>query len=638
MVRIQTEDVQFKKAVEAFVDAKLIDESILEFEIVPVFSPEQSTILVKKEDHKLFIHYPKKVLFFRGLCVLAPELVQSGKGSLEEEVTMESVSFSLEASRNGVMKLDVLKYYIQSLVAMGYTTLYLYTEDTYEVDGYPYFGYLRGRYSKEELKEIVAFADDYGMEVIPAIQTLAHITQLLRWPAMGGVRDDANTLLIDEPETYRLIEAMLQTVKECFPAGKVHLGMDEAYQAGLGQYLEKHGFVDRFTLIARHLHKVLELVEKYELEPIIWSDFIYRLLDKEQHGGYYPIQAVIDEEKAKQLPKYVTYVHWDYGGEDLPRYEEAMKRHFQFSDRDHYVYAGAAHIYGSMSPNHGKALRSTSVGLQAARNMEVKHVMLTTWGDDGQEVSHWHALPVAYGFANQVYTGIPSVEADLATGFDRLFGKGSFALLYKLRKLDEIEGVEEGNYFMANPSKFLLWQDPLLGIFDAHVVAYNQTGDLEGYYQNLAQELDAASLAAKQEIFSDIQKQYALLAEILAEKGVLGVNLRAAYGANEREILEGYVENIIPGLIEKFESLRLLHQQIWLATYKPNGWETLDIRYGGVIARLKSTMARLKAYLKGEVTELPELAEERLPFTKGTTPMSINCSKYGDIANIGYFF
>ena len=35
---------------------------------------------------------------------------------------------------------------------MGQNRCMLYTEDTYEVDGYKYFGYLRGKYSKEELK------------------------------------------------------------------------------------------------------------------------------------------------------------------------------------------------------------------------------------------------------------------------------------------------------------------------------------------------------------------------------------------------------------------------------------------------------------------------------------------------------
>lgn len=50
---------------------------------------------------------------------------------------------------------------------MGYNTLMLYTEDTYEVDGQPYFGYMRGRYSKAELRELDDYAAEKGMELIP---------------------------------------------------------------------------------------------------------------------------------------------------------------------------------------------------------------------------------------------------------------------------------------------------------------------------------------------------------------------------------------------------------------------------------------------------------------------------------------
>ena len=55
---------------------------------------------------------------------------------------------------------------------MGYNTLYIYTEDTYEVEDLPYFGYLRGAYTKEEVNEIVEFASGFGIEIVPSIQTL----------------------------------------------------------------------------------------------------------------------------------------------------------------------------------------------------------------------------------------------------------------------------------------------------------------------------------------------------------------------------------------------------------------------------------------------------------------------------------
>jgi len=56
----------------------------------------------------------------------------------------------IDCSRNGVMKPKQVMRFIDALAKMGYNMLELYTEDTYEVEGEPYFGYLRGRYTGKE--------------------------------------------------------------------------------------------------------------------------------------------------------------------------------------------------------------------------------------------------------------------------------------------------------------------------------------------------------------------------------------------------------------------------------------------------------------------------------------------------------
>ena len=59
----------------------------------------------------------------------------------------------LDCSRNAVMQVSQVKKMMDYMCAMGYNTVMLYIEDTYEVDNQPYFGYLRGRYSQKELKD-----------------------------------------------------------------------------------------------------------------------------------------------------------------------------------------------------------------------------------------------------------------------------------------------------------------------------------------------------------------------------------------------------------------------------------------------------------------------------------------------------
>ena len=60
----------------------------------------------------------------------------------------------LDCSRNAVMKPEKVKEFAKYLAAFGYNALMLYTEDTYKVKNEPYFGYMRGRYTIEEVKDI----------------------------------------------------------------------------------------------------------------------------------------------------------------------------------------------------------------------------------------------------------------------------------------------------------------------------------------------------------------------------------------------------------------------------------------------------------------------------------------------------
>ncbi len=100
----------------------------------------------------------------------------------------------IDASRNAVYRVSEVKKILGYMALMGHNRCMLYTEDTYEIDGYPYFGYMRGRYSKEELREIDDYGYSLGIEVVPCIQTLAHLKQTLRWPYGEGMKDTQDVL------------------------------------------------------------------------------------------------------------------------------------------------------------------------------------------------------------------------------------------------------------------------------------------------------------------------------------------------------------------------------------------------------------------------------------------------------------
>ena len=149
----------------------------------------------------------------------------------------------LDCSRNAVMSVAELKNFILMLKKTGYNCLQLYTEDTYEIEGEPQFGYRRGKYTKAELKEIDAFAKKNGVELMPCIQTLAHLNQIFRYPKYQKINDANDILLVDDERTYELIEKMIATCAECFTSRNIHIGMDEAHMLGRGRYYDLYGRV-----------------------------------------------------------------------------------------------------------------------------------------------------------------------------------------------------------------------------------------------------------------------------------------------------------------------------------------------------------------------------------------------------------
>ena len=128
-----------------------------------------------------------------------------------------------DMSKNAVMTVKSVKLLLRKMALMGLNTFMLYTEDTYEVEGFPYFGHLRGRYTKDELKAIDSYALKLGIEVIPCIQTLGHLTTLFRWPDSTKFKDGTSTLLVGSDETYKLLDAIFRTISECFTSKRVHV-------------------------------------------------------------------------------------------------------------------------------------------------------------------------------------------------------------------------------------------------------------------------------------------------------------------------------------------------------------------------------------------------------------------------------
>ena len=148
---------------------------------------------------------------------------------------LSDLGVMLDCSRGAVYRLSALKQFVDEIAEMGYTSLQLYSEDVYAVAEEPYFGYLRGRYSAEEIRELDAYAAERGVELIPCIQTLAHLSGIFRWDEYACCNDTDDILLVGEERTYQLLDRLFAFCAQNFRSRNINIGMDEAHRKGLGK-------------------------------------------------------------------------------------------------------------------------------------------------------------------------------------------------------------------------------------------------------------------------------------------------------------------------------------------------------------------------------------------------------------------
>ena len=526
-------------------------------------------------------------------------------------------SAMIDCSRNGVMKPRQIKKFIDYISAMGYNGLLLYTEDTYCIENEPLFGYLRGSYTSDEIKDIVDYGEEKGVEIIPCIQTLAHLNQMFKWwRTYEGVRDTDDILLIDEPRTYELIENMFKSIRKSYKTNKVHIGMDEAHNVGLGKFLEKHGYQNRFEILTRHLQRVVEIAKKYDFEPMMWSDMFFRLQSK---GYYYNPDIIVDDKLKAGVPNEVSLVYWDYHTLTEEKYRAMIQAHEKF-ERSVW-FAGGAWSWVGFTPGSTHNDVTLFRAMPVCREQGVENVIITLWGDDGKECSFFACLDTLLR-AKMLYDG------EDMSHFEAKFAEICGISHEDYRSL-LLPNQIDGNYDTAwMPSKYALYNDPFVGYIDAELV--------EGAGREYAEFEKIIGEKGKGTFFEPIFKSQSALCGVLKNKYELGIHIRRAYQQGDREALANCVMTIDEILID-LEKFYNAFSALYMWENKPYGFEIQDIRLGGLSRRLKSCKKRLVDYLEGIINEIEELDERIIPVfdtDKGSQVKNVWCETWAKAVTV----
>ena len=546
--------------------------------------------------------------FFRGLATLVGWIRDGVKdASVKETPCFENNGPMVDMSRNSVMTVDAVEFMMRKCALMGLNTFMLYTEDTYELGDYPFFGYMRGRYTVNEIRELDSYADTLGIELIPCIQVLGHLATHLRWPTSESYKDTSDVLLVGSEQTYKLIDAMLKFAKDAFATNKIHIGMDETFALGVGEYLRKNGYRERVDIYLEHLNKVAKMAHGYGLKPMMWSDMFFRMAGRGlEKFRDYDERVVIPDEVAAMVPDGVQMVFWEYAASNEEFYLSNLEKHDKLGKGT--AFAGSVKTWSTLTPAFENSRNDTIPALSACKKKGVKDVIATVWNNGGT-CNLMLSLPGIAWFADFDYKG-EFDEASAAKTFENASVGSSYADFMNAGKLSSPR-TEKHRVSVA-----ALYNDPMLGLVDG----YYKSVDARAFYKELSSKLSDSDKRNGE--FGSSFRFIKCLSALFEKKVDFGIRLKAAYDAKDIEALRLLADECLE-LKDLVSALHEANRDMWFETCKPFGWEVYDIRYGGLVMRFETARKRILEYLDGKVAVLAELAAERLNYMSNRYEMII---------------
>ncbi|KAF9191624.1 hypothetical protein BGZ50_009254 [Haplosporangium sp. Z 11] len=549
----------------------------------------------------IVVKYQRKIEAFRSLGRILGASRQI-QGS-DPEKTRSLLNYTERScyenlARGGVLKESSVFSLMRYCALMGINMMQLYTEDTFEMEGETFFGYLRGGYSRQELVNMDDYAYALGIELVPCIQTLGHLGQILQWPKYHIYRDTNEVLLANWDETYNLIEKMITTISSPLRSKRIHIGLDEAGGVGEGRYRQIFGYEDPSRVFLHHVKRVQDICKKHDLQPMIWSDMLFTLANKNNSlAGYYDggTPQLVDT-----LPPDIDLVYWDYYHTSSQSYAAKIEQHRELGCANPWV-ATAAWTWNRFWCALPFTFATIQASCQASKRKDhgVKNMMITIWGDEGHECDMFSSLPAMYYFADHGYTPEDEIDLDrLKNCFEGVCGANFDDWVYA-SKIDQVMDVDTPltlkTHFAPNTSKYLLWEAQRLGKAIEFKEEYPENGRLRMAY---------------------------LVATVLSLKCHLHSRMALAYQLGRRQELYELTESRLVDLQVAVDQLWKYHRSLWHKTNKPFGWEVVEMRYGGLRTRLMTMRDRLLEYI--EASEAWHQQQQQVPLDTSSSVGSQN--------------
>jgi hexosaminidase len=531
-----------------------------------------------------------------------------------------------DLSRGPVPTFDFQKKLIRTLAAYKVNIYSPYFEHTMQYTGHPLMAPPGGTITQAQARELVAYATQYHITVIPEQEAFGHLHYLLNWEQYSPLAETphGHVLAPAQPDAQKLTHDMFNELATIYPGPFLHLGADETVELGKGQTKAAVDAQGLGAVYLGFLQKIVADLKPLNRKLLFWGDIAYK-----------------EPDLLKQLPdsfKQATIaIPWEYNPQ--PRGFAKFIKPFTDAGFETWVSPGINN-WSRVYPNWNNALPNIQQFTLEGQKLGATGQLNTIWYDDGEALANnnWYGLLFGAEAAwHQGEASIPTFQSSFGAVFH---GDPTGKIDQAQKEMMAAHQLLKNSDYKTDAGDLLFWLDPwtpdgqryagqlrpVISELRLHaeraltlVTQARDTAAAAGTTLREPDALDALELGARRMDLIGLKFQ---LTDEMAASYAHAYSLQASKKKEDKDDLANDLNDINSGVNGKLQDLRNtyslmrdLYEAAWLKSNRPyflrNNLERYDYTIQLWLSRSDKLRTAQRQYTNTQT--LPPAADLGLP-------------------------
>jgi hexosaminidase len=295
---------------------------------------------------------------------------------------------------------DQVKQQLDFMARWKANQYFFYSEGNIELDGYPLLN-PQARFSKSQIREIIAYARQRHIDVVPAVELYGHLHDLFRIEKYSDLADfpHGGEFNATDPRVKAVLEDWTAQLSNLFPSPFVDIGFDETWSI---QKASANAGVDTtpVKLFIQQLTTAMTLFQQHGKRVMAYADIMVKF------------PGII-----ANLPPGIIALPWWYDPSPDPEYKKWLdplaEKHVPF-----IVLPGVS-SWDEIAPDFTMTFENIDTLLAAGKKQHTLGLLNSIWTDDTQMLMQMSWPGIAYG-AIAAWQSMPMRRSDFFRDYSAL--------------------------------------------------------------------------------------------------------------------------------------------------------------------------------------------------------------------------